>query len=79
MMERGCISNSVSLENAARDLSDTLGGKPLLRVSLQRSFRSLPPFHGASGDESMRGRFMMGKQDLYQLRVGGEPLRCATL
>ena len=33
------------------DLSDTLGGKPSFRVSLQRSLRSLPPFHGAFGDE----------------------------
>jgi hypothetical protein len=38
----------------ARDLSDTLGGKPFARVSLQRPLCSLPPFHGTFGDEFIR-------------------------
>jgi len=42
--------------------SDTLGGKPLFRVSLQRSLRSLPPFQGASGDEFMGGCSLEGWQ-----------------
>jgi hypothetical protein len=53
----------------------------LLRVSLQRSLRSLPPFHGASGDEFMGGRSLEGWQGgrVFPPPVGGGPFERVLL
>ena len=61
--------------SAMNRAADTLGGKPLFRVSLQRSLRSLPFFQGASGDEVMGGCSLEGWQGgrVFPPPVGGGP------
>ena len=56
--------------------SVTLGGKPFERVSLQRSLRSLPPFHRACHHEFMALGSLEGRPDgrVFPPSVGGGTL-----